>query len=653
MGSTVQIDVRANVEQGSSAISSFTDVLKDFKSEQTSNARTANFFANELAEIIPGAEGAAGALKKLVGIGLEGFGIGAGIELASLALKTFAEKIEEHRRNMAELRQLHFDTWRGVRDAIRDVTREFEGPLGKVDAVMRTQTDGIKKQIEELKFKLNELTVHASFWQSLAADFGVGQNEIEQTQRKIAALNKEMQKLATSPDAYAARTLEEARQAQIGHDKIVATAMQTADELVRIKEEANNRIREIERTTPDSDPSKAGQIATIKADAEQRANELRRQRAIEHSRAVVAIESETYNTFERLAVESSERMDAIREKYRMRIQSGSDADRARARAQQKEELDAETTRFQRLAELQEAAITRHRAQTVLGEQALAAARMSEAVAAEQSINDLRARLETDGQHERYTKALDEIRKRELDEHAVIAQALVQRQITTAQADAMLSKSSEKASKDRREAWLQDNRLVGESLHQLANEFASSITSMIDGSKSLGQALEDLGKRMLQSVLDGLLRIGAARLADAIADLVLSRTTAASKVTEQAGIAGATAAASTASIPGVGPFLAIGAGEAMAAAVLAAFLPMASARGGYDIPGGIDPVVQLHQKEMVLPADIAEPLRASLAGGGMGGPQIHFHGMVVGTGDFFALPEVQRAMRSARRNGVLR
>lgn len=44
----------------------------------------------------------------------------------------------------------------------------------------------------------------------------------------------------------------------------------------------------------------------------------------------------------------------------------------------------------------------------------------------------------------------------------------------------------------------------------------------------------------------------------------------------------------------------------------------SASGGYDIPSGVNPVTQLHQDEMVLPAHIANPLRDSLAGGGVGG-----------------------------------
>lgn len=53
--------------------------------------------------------------------------------------------------------------------------------------------------------------------------------------------------------------------------------------------------------------------------------------------------------------------------------------------------------------------------------------------------------------------------------------------------------------------------------------------------------------------------------------------------------------------------------------ISAVLSMKSAAGGFDIPSGVNPVTQLHQEEMVLPASIANPLRASLNdGGGFGG-----------------------------------
>lgn len=51
----------------------------------------------------------------------------------------------------------------------------------------------------------------------------------------------------------------------------------------------------------------------------------------------------------------------------------------------------------------------------------------------------------------------------------------------------------------------------------------------------------------------------------------------------------------------------------------------SAEGGFDIPSGVNPVTQLHQNEMVLPAHIAQPLRDGLSKGGLkGGGDVHIH-----------------------------
>lgn len=69
------------------------------------------------------------------------------------------------------------------------------------------------------------------------------------------------------------------------------------------------------------------------------------------------------------------------------------------------------------------------------------------------------------------------------------------------------------------------------------------------------------------------------------------------------------------IPIVGPALAAAA-YASAQALGASSLAIASASGGFDIPSGVNPMTQLHQEEMVLPAHIANPLRDSLANGGL-------------------------------------
>lgn len=81
-------------------------------------------------------------------------------------------------------------------------------------------------------------------------------------------------------------------------------------------------------------------------------------------------------------------------------------------------------------------------------------------------------------------------------------------------------------------------------------------------------------------------------------------------------AGTGAAASQASIPIVGPLLALAAMAAIFAAV-SSMGKKRSAAGGYDIPRGLNPMTQLHEEEMVLPKHLANAVRG-MTGEGAGG-----------------------------------
>lgn len=85
---------------------------------------------------------------------------------------------------------------------------------------------------------------------------------------------------------------------------------------------------------------------------------------------------------------------------------------------------------------------------------------------------------------------------------------------------------------------------------------------------------------------------------------------------------AAAWAALSAIPVVGPALGVAAGVAAFAGVSAIVGKVASARGGYDIPAGVNPVTQLHEEEMVLPKQHANTIRALgknlTSDGGIGG-----------------------------------
>lgn len=90
-------------------------------------------------------------------------------------------------------------------------------------------------------------------------------------------------------------------------------------------------------------------------------------------------------------------------------------------------------------------------------------------------------------------------------------------------------------------------------------------------------------------------------------------------------AAAAAFKAVAGIPYIGPFLAVAASAAALATVGGLAKSIASARGGYDVPAGVNPMTQLHEKEMVLPAKYADVIRSMSDGsiGGGGGDTYNF------------------------------
>jgi len=126
-------------------------------------------------------------------------------------------------------------------------------------------------------------------------------------------------------------------------------------------------------------------------------------------------------------------------------------------------------------------------------------------------------------------------------------------------------------------------------------------------------------------------------------------------------AGTGAAAAMAPIPWVGPVLALAAMAAVFAAVSS--MGSKSAAGGYDIPAGVNPMTQLHEEEMVLPAHLANPLRSKLVGGddsgmgGGGGVTVHMHVKTYTPNDMArSLKQggsLHKALKDLERRGVLK
>jgi hypothetical protein len=198
------------------------------------------------------------------------------------------------------------------------------------------------------------------------------------------------------------------------------------------------------------------------------------------------------------------------------------------------------------------------------------------------------------------------------------------------------------------------------VQSIGGAFTSMFTSIATGQAKVGAAIKTMFTSVLQSAAEmiaqylakkaaafavetamnsGFLSAKAgAELAALIAGNAAKSTAAAGEITASAGVAAAGGAAAMASIPYVGPILAAGAYADMMALGLSA-LPMASAAGGWDIPGNLNPIVQAHAGEMILPAAIAKRFRSAApgdgedgSGGGRGDVHHHYNVTVNGPQD---------------------
>lgn len=160
--------------------------------------------------------------------------------------------------------------------------------------------------------------------------------------------------------------------------------------------------------------------------------------------------------------------------------------------------------------------------------------------------------------------------------------------------------------------------------QLGNIFSSIYQSFITNliTKPLGEWIA-VQARMLAVKLGFVSAEKAINVGSAAATVATKAAEGGAVVAVNAAEAGSGAAASQASIPFIGPVLALAAMATVFAAVMA-LGKKKSAMGGYDIPRGLNPLTQLHEEEMVLPQKFANVIRNMAAnsqgevGGGDGG-----------------------------------
>lgn len=148
-------------------------------------------------------------------------------------------------------------------------------------------------------------------------------------------------------------------------------------------------------------------------------------------------------------------------------------------------------------------------------------------------------------------------------------------------------------------------------------FQSTITGFLNGTATLASTVKGLFKNIADAIIGVIAQMAAEWLVMQIKTLIMGKATAVSQITANAGIAATAAMASVAAIPFYGWAMAPEVGAATFAGAMA-YNASASAERGYDIPAGVNPTINAHEREMVLPQKHADVIRNIADGGGSAG-----------------------------------
>jgi hypothetical protein len=175
---------------------------------------------------------------------------------------------------------------------------------------------------------------------------------------------------------------------------------------------------------------------------------------------------------------------------------------------------------------------------------------------------------------------------------------------------------------------------------ITSTIETSFMGILQGTQTISQAFKNIFKSMLaESISFGVKTLIAHKAAEmaktgataqgtaqrvaleswaAVKSVAIGAWSAIARISQYAVEGAAAAFKSIAAIPIIGPALAPAAAAAAGLAIVGFAGRIASARGGYDIPAGVNPMTQLHQSEMVLPAALADRVRGMTDAGSGGG-----------------------------------
>ena len=200
-------------------------------------------------------------------------------------------------------------------------------------------------------------------------------------------------------------------------------------------------------------------------------------------------------------------------------------------------------------------------------------------------------------------------------------------------------------------------LQGAVFGKFNSQFTSFITTVLDGTQSMGQAFKKFTVGILNDLTSALVQMGLKWIETKAIELIGGKTTGSALVLQAAGLAGANAYASTAAIPFVGPELA----PAAAATAFAGALAFGAFEQG-GVVGNKETFALLHPEEMVLPRNLSTGVQSiinnrsdSNSSSTTGGDNhVHYHAAPGETPSSIAANEnaVLNVIRKGMRNGKL-
>jgi hypothetical protein len=193
------------------------------------------------------------------------------------------------------------------------------------------------------------------------------------------------------------------------------------------------------------------------------------------------------------------------------------------------------------------------------------------------------------------------------------------------------------------------KLWGQAFTAINHTLNAAIQGLVSGTESFGSAFIRMLDDMVAKFIQAMAQMAVQWIATHVLMLTVKKSIHQQEVLADAKAAAAAAWKAVAGIPVIGPILA-----PVAAATAFAGVEAFSAKGGMEIVPADNTVALLHAREMVLPAHVADAVRAG-AGGGIAGPTFHFTVNAIDARGVAAVLEQQqdtivKVLRRAQREG---